>query len=303
MKRFLSGLALLLSALSATVQAAPAQRIISLAPHLTEMLYSAGAGDKLVGVVNYSDYPEAALQLPQVGSYNAINLEAIIALKPDLILTWRSGNRVQDSERLQALGLPVYESEVESLEDIPALIAKLGELAGTEIIAHAKAAALRKELQTLRERYQQKTPVSVFYQIWNKPFITMNGRQFISQGLALCGARNIFADLPALTGQVNLEAIISRNPQVILLGGQRAFQQAWLSDWQAMPQVTAIHNKQIHLLNNNLYQRPTERFIHALTPLCELLDNARQAYRLKIKIEPNQGDHHQQFGNFNRGAQ
>lgn len=276
MKIRLNAIVWLFCALTTPIHAAPAERIVSLAPHLTEMLYSAGAGDKLVGVVNYSDYPEAALQLPQVGSYNAINLEAIIALKPDLILTWRSGNRVQDSERLQSLGLRVYESEVETLEDIPNLIAKLGELAGTQEIARQKADTLRAELQSLRERYQQKTPVSVFYQIWNKPFITMNGRQFISQGLALCGARNIFADLPALTGQVNLETIISRDPQVILLGGQRAFQQAWLSDWQAMPQVTAIHNKQIHLLNNNLYQRPTERFIHALTPLCELLDKARQ---------------------------
>lgn len=264
-------------------QAAPVQRIVSLAPHLTEMLYSAGAGDKLVGVVSYSDYPEEALQLPQVGSYNAINLEAIIALQPDLILTWRSGNRVQDKERLQSLGLTVFESEVENLEDIPDLIAKLGELAGTQEIAQPKAAALRAELQSLRERYQQKTPVNVFYQIWNKPFMTMNGRQFISQGLNICGARNIFADLPALTGQVNLETIISRDPQVILLGGQRAFQQAWLSDWQAMPQVTAIQHRQIHLLNNNLYQRPTERFIHALTPLCELLDNARQVYGLHSK--------------------
>ncbi|WP_178860738.1 cobalamin-binding protein [Thiomicrorhabdus cannonii] len=281
MTPWLGRLWLLFAVLTISVQmaqAAPVQRIVSLAPHLTEMLYSAGAGDKLVGVVNYSDYPQAALKLPQVGSYNAINLEAIIALQPDLILTWRSGNRVQDKERLQSLGLTVFESEVENLEDISDLIAKLGELAGTQEIAQPKAAALRAELQSLREHYQQKTPVSVFYQIWNKPFITMNGRQFISQGLDVCGAHNIFADLPTLTAQVNLETIISRNPQVILLGGQQHFQHSWLADWQAMPQVTAIQNRQIHRLNNNLYQRPTERFIHALTPLCELLDNARQAY-------------------------
>ncbi|MDG6777828.1 cobalamin-binding protein [Thiomicrorhabdus sp. zzn3] len=256
------------------------KRIITLAPHLTEIVYSAGAGDKLVGVVNYSDYPETAQKLPIVGDHHALNLEAIIALKPDLILGWKSGNRLQDSERLAALGLNLFESEVTTLNDIPDLIERIGQLSGTQSIAKAEAQSLRQLLTSLQQRYGSKTPVSVFYQIWNQPLITMGKEQFISQGIALCGGRNLFSDLPSLTAEVAMETVLARNPHVILLGGQKSFQQAWLQSWRRYPTLKAVKRQQIYLLNNNLYQRPTARFVRALEPLCDLLDQARKAYDL-----------------------
>lgn len=265
-----------------SMAAEPAQRIISLAPHLTEMVYSSGAGDKLVGVVNYSDYPPKALQLPIIGSYHALDLEAIIALKPDLILSWQSGNRIQDIERLKALGFNLFESDIHDLNDIPNLIETIGGLAGTLNQANAKASDLRQTLLKLRRQYQDQEAITVFYQIWNRPFITMGKKQFISQGLELCGAKNIFNDLRSLTAEVSLEAILARDPQVILIGGQKAFQKDWRKTWNAYSSLRAVKNNQIQLLENNLYQRPTERFIYALEPLCKRLDKARQVYTHRL---------------------
>lgn len=258
-----------------------AQRIISLAPHLTEMVYSAGAGDKLVGVVNYSDYPKEALNQPIIGSYNAINIEKIIELQPDLILTWRSGNRLQDFERLQSLqaklGFKVWESEVQTLTDIPKIIQQIGAMSGTEQIADKRAKDLQQQLTQLQAKYAHHRPVKTFYQIWNKPLITMGKSQFISQGILLCAGVNIFEDLGSLTGPVAMETVIIRDPEVLLMGGRESFQQEWLKTWQAYPNISAVKNQQIYLLNNSLYQRPTARFIEALEPLCQKIENARKS--------------------------
>lgn len=260
-------------------QTAPVQRIISLAPHITEMLYSAGAGSKIVGVVAYSDFPKAALNLPVIGSYNAINLERIIELNPDLILGWQSGNRLQDIQRLKELGFKVLQSDVTKLDDIPNEIERLGKLAGTQLHATAIANRLRLKLSEIRQHYQPLEPISSFYQIWNQPIITMNGTQFISQALNVCGATNVYSDLKPLSAEVSLESVLHRNPQVFLLGGQHAFQKGWLKSWQNYPSLQAVKQKQLYLLNNNLYQRPTARLINALPELCQKIETARQHYQ------------------------
>ncbi len=263
---------------------ATAHRIISLAPHITEMLYSAGAGHKIVGVVSYSDFPKAALNLPIIGSYNAINLEEIIELNPDLIIGWQSGNRLQDIQRLKELGFKVLQSEVTTLDDIPNEIERLGQLADTQTHAMAIANTLRQRLSEIRQHYQHLRPISSFYQIWNQPIITMNGTQFISQALNICGATNVYSDLKPLTAEVSLESVLERNPQVFLLGGQKAFQKDWLKSWQKYPSLQAVKHHQIYLLDNNLYQRPTARLINALDGLCKKVENARQQYwSLEIK--------------------
>lgn len=256
----------------------PYQRIISLAPHITEMLYSAHAGDKIVGVVSYSDYPKEALSKPIIGGYNAINLEKIIQLNPDLILGWTSGNRAKDIQRLQALGFNVQLFDVKALDDIPKRIEQLGKLAGHPQKARESAQALKNTLNTVRQTYQHRTPVTSFYQIWHRPIITMNGDQFISQAITACGAQNIYNDLPKLTASIGLESLFKRNPQIFLLGGQASFQQDWLAFWQQYPNLKAVKNQQIYLLNNDLYQRPTARLINALESLCLKIDQARKHY-------------------------
>ncbi|WP_165395061.1 cobalamin-binding protein [Thiomicrorhabdus indica] len=279
---YFSVLSLFVNTAKASLEELPiqnAQRIISLAPHLTEMVYSAGAGDKLIGVVNYSDYPEKALSKPIIGSYNSINIESIIQLKPDLILTWRSGNRSQDSTRLKELqtklGFVIWESDIETLEDIPVLIQSIGKMAGTQVQANSNAESLQTKLKSLRMKYSTKKPIKTFYQIWNNPLITMGKKQFISQGIEVCGGKNIFDDLGGLTGPVSIETVILRNPDILLMGGRKSFQQEWLKTWEKYPQINAVKHNQIHLLNNNLYQRPTARFINALEPLCKVIDSVR----------------------------
>lgn len=274
----------LLSRESNPVNSPTAQRIISLAPHITEMLYSAGAGRKIVGVVAYSDFPKAALNLPIIGSYNAINLEEIIQLNPDLILGWHSGNRLQDIQRLKELGFKILQSDVTTLDDIPNEIERLGQLAGTQIQAIATANTLRQRLSEIRQHYQHVEPISSFYQIWSQPIITMNGTQFISQALNACGATNVYSDLKPLTAEVSLESVLERNPQVFLLGGQKAFQKGWLKSWEKYASLQAVKNQQIYLLNNNLYQRPTARLINALPGLCQNIETARQHYK-KLAIQ------------------
>lgn len=251
------------------------ERIISLAPHVTEMLFSAGAGDKVVGVVAYSDFPETALSIESVGSYNAINIEKIIQLNPDLIIAWRSGNRTRDIEKLEQLGFNIAYSEPYQLTDIVQEIRLFGQQLNTQTQADAVAERLENTLSKLQQSYQHKTKVTAFYQIWNSPLMTINGNQFISQALTLCGAENVFAGLPVLAGEVSVESVIEKNPDTILLGGEQAVQQGWLTDWQRWHTLSAVKNSQIHLLNADTFQRPTERFIDGIEGLCQLIDQTR----------------------------
>ena len=265
----------LLTLVSTPSMAQPIERIISLAPSLTELVFSAGAGDKLVGVVSYSDYPPEALNRAHVGSYNALNLERIIELNPDLILAWASGNKPQDIARLQNLGFRVLVRDTQRLDDIPNLIEEIGRLTDHSTTARTEAERLRQQLKQLRLRYQQTTSVRVFYQIWHQPLITVNDEQFIGQAIALCGGVNVFADQTALAPHVSREAVIDANPDLILLGGMGEMQQVWLKSWQALPFLSAQQNRQIITLNADQYQRPTARLIDGLEPLCQIIDQAR----------------------------
>lgn len=253
----------------------PQHRIIALSPHLAEMAASAGALNQLVGVVSYSDYPNAVTQLPIVGSYNAINFEKILQLQPDIVLTWQGGNRPQDLLRLkqlgQQLGFKLFLSHPQKLSDIPKEIAAIGKLAGTEAVASAQAEKLRQQLSQQQQRYQN-TPqikwIKTFYEIWHSPLMTINGQHFISQAMAICKGKNIFADLRPVAGEVSIEAVIVRNPEVILLGGNRTRQQEWKKMWQSYPMIEAVKTHRIIPLNADLYQRPTARLIQNLPDLC-----------------------------------
>jgi len=257
------------------------ERIISLAPHITELVYSAGAGEKLVGVVEYSDFPIAAQKLPVVGNSATINIESIIKLAPDLVIAWKSGNRIQDIKRLQSLGFEVWQTEIHQLEDIPNFIKTIGEKAGTVKTARVKSSELLNILKDTTQQYANQTAINAFYEIWHQPLMTMNSKQFISLALDTCQANNIFADLPLLASEVNLESVIQQDPQVILLGGESAFQESWYQDWLRYTELKAIKNQQIYKLDNDKYQRPTARLIEALPELCKTIDKARKHYEQK----------------------
>lgn len=254
---------------------APAQRIVALAPHIVENLYSAGAGDRLVGVVSFSDFPAAARDLPQVGSFSAFSLEQIIAAQPDLILMWGSGNGSGALAKLQRLGIPVYVSELRQLADIPASIRLLGKLAGTETSSEPEALRLEQGFAELARRYRHARRVSVFYQIWHDPLQTINGEHLISQVIDLCGGYNVFADVATLAPRINLESVLARDPDAIVAGGMGSAHPEWLDNWHRYPGLRALQGGLL-VVNPDLIQRPTARVLAGARDLCTQLQGVRE---------------------------
>jgi len=255
----------------------PARRIISLAPHVTEQLFAIGAGARIIGAVDYSDYPEQAKALPRVGGYSRLDLERILALQPDLIVGWQSGNDARQLERLQQLGLTMYLSEPRHLDDIASDMERLGQLSGVARQAAAAAARFRTGIAALRDRHQGGMPLRVFYQIWNRPLMTVNGKHLISDVINLCGGDNIFADIGNLTPTVSVEAVLAANPQVIIASGMASERPEWLNEWRHWPQLAAVRNKQLYVIPPDIIQRATPRLLQGAERMCQQLDTARGA--------------------------
>ncbi len=249
----------------------PARRIISLAPHATEMLYAIGAGGRLVGATNYSDWPDAARRLPRVGGYSGVSVEKVMALKPDLVVGWASGNAPRELARIRALGIPVYLTEPDSLDTVPASMEKLGILSGFSDGGRRQAAAFRTRIAALRERHAGLTPLPVFIQINVSPLMTVNGRQFISALVALCGGRNVFAALAPRVPQVGVEAVMAARPAVMLVPGDVDRLAAW-KRWTTIP---AVANGQLYGLPEDLVSRPGPRLADGASAVCRVLDSAR----------------------------
>ncbi len=244
----------------------PPQRIISLTPHLTELLFAVGAGSQLVGVDSASDYPEAARTLPHVGDYSRIHFERILALKPDLVIVWVGGNRAADIHGLMKMGVPVLHTRATRLDDVARLLRLLGQASGHAATAEVAAQAYSGRLAALQVRDGQKPPVSVFYQVWDRPLMTVGGSHWISDGLARCGARNVFADLRGLSPVVSREAVLSRAPELIV-GGSDA--PDLRRDWQRFGGLPAVKNDAFVRVNADLLHRLTPRLLDGVTELCE----------------------------------
>jgi iron complex transport system substrate-binding protein len=259
--------------------AQPAKRIISLAPNLTELLFAAGAGTKIVGTVRHSDYPAAASQIPLIGDSFNLDIEAIISLQPDLILLWQSGTGEPAWRKLKALGLTVYRSEPDTLEKIASSIERFGQLADTTAIANSQSRELRAQIAQLGEVYTQKPVIRVFYQFWDKPIYTVNGQHLISHIIELCGGQNIYADLGTLTPRINPESVLERNPEVIIASGVDETPPAWLDYWKQWPELTATQRDQIYYIPPDYLQRHTPRVMNGATRVCEYIDRARQTSR------------------------
>jgi iron complex transport system substrate-binding protein len=254
--------------------ARPAARIVTLTPHLTELAYAAGAGDRLVAVARYSDYPQPARALPLIGDAAEVDLERIAALEPDLVLAWKSGNSPADVASLERLGLPVYVSEEARLDDVARVLRAIGRLAGTEPAAERAAEAYAGRLGALRARYAGRSPVRVFYEIWDRPLITVNGRHIISDVLRLCGARNVFAGAPLLTPTVSLEALVAARPQAIVGGTSAMTERDLAAEWRNQP-VTSLRALPVIYVLPDLIQRQTPRIAEAAAAICAKLDALR----------------------------
>lgn len=253
---------------------APAKRIISLAPSMTELLFSLGAGEQLVGVMDYSDYPPEALSLPVVGRYDSLDMERIVALQPDLIVAWRSGNPRGALNRLSALGFPVYVAEPDSLDSIGDHLQRLGVLTGHTTEGAELNRQFSQQAQQLRADYGDKEPVRVFYQVWHSPMISVGGHELINDMINLCGGANIFAELP-VGPKVNLEDVLARNPQVIIASGSSAEAPAWLDEWLRWPQLDAVAREHLYVIPPDLVQRHSLRALQGAQQMCEHIDQAR----------------------------
>jgi iron complex transport system substrate-binding protein len=254
---------------------APARRIITLAPHAAESLYAAGAGDKLVGTVEYSDYPPEAKKVPRVGGYSRVDLEAVAALKPDLVLAWESGNNMTQVDKLKALGLTVYVSQPNTIENIADQLERLGQLAGTEAVANAAAERFRKRLENLRTINASKPKVRVFYQIWKTPLMTIGGPQIISDAIRICGGENVFGHLKQMAPNVSIEAVLEADPEAIVATGMGDAQPEWLHDWDPWTRMTAVKRSNLFHITPDIMQRHTPRILDGTEKLCAHLDTAR----------------------------
>jgi iron complex transport system substrate-binding protein len=253
----------------------PAQRVISMAPHVTELLFSAGGGKRIVGAINYSDHPPEARAIPTVGSNSQLDLERVVALKPDLLIVWQSGNTARQVEQLERLGIPVFRSEPRTLEQVAASIERFGQLLGTQVQAGAAAAAYRSQLARLAARYGKRPTVTVFYQVWDKPLYTLNGKQIVSDAIRLCGGRNVFADLAVLAPEVGLEAVLQQDPEAIVAGDEHAPGDRGVNIWKAYSALQAVKRNNLFALDGELLTRPGPRTILGAAQLCEKLELAR----------------------------
>jgi iron complex transport system substrate-binding protein len=254
--------------------AQPAQRVVTLAPHATELVFAAGAGERIVGVSDYSDYPPAAKAIPRIGGSHQVDTERLLALRPDLLVVWQGGNAERLLEPLRRLGVPVYQSEPKRLNDIPDEVERLGRLTGTEARAQPAAAALRARLAALAEKYRGRPPVSVFYQAWDQPLYTLNGRQIVSDAIRLCGGVNVFGTLAALAPIVSVEAVLEKNPEVIIRGGKDA-EASGLAMWKRYPALLAAQRGNLYTVSSELMTRAGPRMVDGAEALCGMLEQAR----------------------------
>jgi len=255
----------------------PAQRIISLAPNLTEVLFYVGAGEQIVGADEYSNYPEQAKDIIRVNNHAAANYELILSLEPDLIVAWESGNGEQIIGRIRELGLPLFVLETRKMDAIPNLFSRLGRLTGHNEIAAQKALEFTQRLEGLRETYSDQPTVRTFYQIWNDPFITLNGEHLVSDVIELCGGINIFGESIPLVPYVNIEAIMAADPQVIIASGSTKNNEQWRDSWKDWQGISAVTSGDIYLIPPDLMQRHSNRILDGAEYMCDFLQRARTA--------------------------
>lgn len=248
-------------------------RIVSLAPNLTELVFAAGAGDTLVGVSAYSNYPPAALELPIIGDAFTVDQEQLALLQPDALLVWESGIPKHVVEDFRRVGFHVEVIRSRSLQDVALALRRIGELTGHQAEANAAADTFLADLQAMRQRYADESAVSVFYQVFQRPLYTINGEHYVSQLIEVCGGRNIFAELDSLAPAVSVEAVIERNPEVMLANtdaGDNAF-----GEWQRWPNLTAVSSGNQYIMPADEIGRATPRLIAAGEAVCKALQTAR----------------------------
>lgn len=252
----------------------PASRIVTLAPSATELAFAAGAGRAVIGVIKGSDYPPAAARLPVIGDVTALDLERIVALAPDLVITWPWTTPSQVGW-LREHGVAVFVANPKHIAGIAGDLEKIGTLAGTGAVASVAAARFRKELAALERSAPGGSPLRVFYQVSAAPIYTLGGSQLVSEAITRCGGRNVFGTLRVPAAQVGIEAVLAARPQVILAGTDNAIRPRWLDEWLHWPELPAVREGNLFVVDANLLHRPGPRFVEGMASVCHALAKAR----------------------------
>jgi len=250
----------------------PATRIVSLAPDICELVFAIGAGNRLVGVVDFSDYPEQAKRIERIGDANGINLERIVALKPDLIIAWQSGNPKDAILKLKKLGFPVFQIEPRSVADIANIMRRFAVLTASKSTAQPAIHEFEQRYEQLKKQYKSRRKVSVFYEIWNQPLMTVNGEHLISKVISICGGSNIFAKLNSLAPTVAIEPVLLANPEVIIAGDNLRNK---LNAWNRWTDLAAVRYQNLFLVNRDYINRHSPRILEGIKQVCESLEQAR----------------------------
>jgi iron complex transport system substrate-binding protein len=248
------------------------QRIVSTAPGATEMLFAAGAGSHVIATVEYSDEPAEAKKVPRIGDSNAVDMERVVALRPDVVVVWEGGNNVAQINRLESLKVPVYRHKVERLHDIPMSLRRLGAMTGTRTAAESAARDVEARLDALEKRYGHAIdPPTVLLEVWNRPIYTVGGSQMMTDSLRLCGARNVFADLKEQGPSVDTEAVIARDPQIIVAVAPPGVSQEWLGAWKRFTTLRAVRDNRLVPFEDQRLSRLGPSAIGGTEALCEAI--------------------------------
>lgn len=260
----------LLLTLLLSAPAFAAERIVSLAPSLSEIVIELGAAKQLVGVLDGGERPAALAGLPSVGRYGQLELETLLQLKPDLILLWPDSISAGQRKQLENFGIELLVAEPHKLATLADQFAEIGMRIGRPEQGQQLRQRFNDGMQALQQRYRREQPLRVFYQVWDKPLYTLGGQQIISDALRVCGAVNVFADLPQPAPQVSIESVIARNPEVILAGSG-----AELEGWKDWPSLTAVAQQQLWQVPDKGLERPSFQMLGATGKLCKVLAQAR----------------------------
>ncbi|CAH9049844.1 Vitamin B12-binding protein [Pseudoalteromonas sp. CIP111854] len=261
------------------VQAKEAQRIIALAPHIVENLFAIGAGERIVGTVEYADYPQEASDIVRIGGHNGIALERVLALQPDLVIAWQSGNKKADLDKLEKLGIKVIYSNTKDITKVADELRLFGRLTGQNQQAKRLAEQFTARLQALKTQYKNSASLRVFYQLWPEPMMTINNNTVVHQLLDVCAVENAFADNATDYPQISIENVLQTNPQVIVLPVEKSKKVMPTIDWQAWPEIPAVKHKQFIEVDADLLHRFSTRVLDGVTDMCDKLQRARTHYQ------------------------
>ncbi|WP_417699748.1 cobalamin-binding protein [Pseudoalteromonas lipolytica] len=252
------------------------QRIVALAPHIVENLFAIGAGDRIVGTVDYADYPAQANEIERVGGYYGINMERLLSLKPDLVLAWKTGNKAEDLAYIEKLGIPVAYSNPDQVDNVADELRKLGELTHLKTRADRVATEFEVKLAAIRASQQDKFPVSVFYQLWPEPMMTVGGNTWINQLLTICHADNVFANSETDYPRISIENVLVSKPEVIIIPDEKSKKPQPQIDWRQWPELPAVQHNQFISVNADLLHRFTTRMLDGLSEMCGKIDISRK---------------------------